>query len=65
MARGLSIRGTAVGSGLALAYLIAFVDTHNIAPPIAERFAFPETKKAYQVAASGSLFGKVVLTVAD
>ncbi len=64
MAKGLSIRGTAVGSALALADLIAFVDDRRIKPPIARRFPFADAKDAYREAGSGAVFGKVVIDVA-
>ena len=64
MAKGLSIRGTAVGSAAALRDLLAFVDAHRIEPPIAQRFAFPEAKDAYRAADSGTAFGKIVISVA-
>ena len=65
MTRGLTIRGTAVGSARALADLAAFIDAHGIRPPIAARFPFSDAKAAYREAASGKLFGKTIITVAE
>ncbi|WP_327754553.1 NAD(P)-dependent alcohol dehydrogenase (plasmid) [Sphingobium sp. SJ10-10] len=64
MMKGGSIRGTAVGSAMAFADMAAFIDEHGIKPPIARIFEMAETKAAYQFAASGEPFGKVVIRVA-
>ena len=63
MAKGVSIRGTMVGSAMALEDLITFIKARDIKPPIAERFSFAEAKRAYQAAASAELVGKTVIAV--
>ena len=62
MARGLSIRGTAVGSSAAFRDMLEFIVAHGVKPPIAERFAFEEAKAAYRAASTGRALGKIVIT---
>ncbi len=62
MSKGLSIRGTAVGSSMAFLDMLTFIDAHSIKPPISQRFLFAEAKAAYRAASSGQAFGKVVIT---
>lgn len=56
MTKGAAIRGTAVGSALAYKDMVEFINAHGIKPIIARTFAL--------AAASGELFGKVVIDVA-
>lgn len=63
MAKGASIRGTAVGSANAHADLVHFIDAHDIKPPIDRVFAFEQAKEAYQAALSPGLFGKIVIQI--
>lgn len=65
MAKGASIRGTAVGSANAHHDLVQFMDAHGIKPPIDRVFAFEQAKEAYQAALSPELFGKIVIQVAQ
>lgn len=64
MMKGAAIRGTSVGSALAYNDMVEFIDAHGIKPPIGRTFPLSDTKAAYQAAASGKLFGKVVIKVA-
>ena len=64
MAKGATIRGTAVGSALAYKGMVEFIAAHGIKPTIARTFALADAAAAYHAAASGELFGKVVIDVA-
>lgn len=64
MAKGASIRGTAVGSAAAHEDLVRFVDETGIKPPIDRAFGFEEAKGAYRAQAGPELFGKIVIDVA-
>ena len=64
MAKGLSIRGTTVGSASALRDMLEFIDAQGIKPIIARRFALADLHAAYQAAGAGAAFGKVVVNVA-
>ncbi len=61
MMKGGSIRGTSVGSAAAYRDLAAFIDAHEIKPPIARTFAFDDAKAAYRAANAGEDFGKIVI----
>lgn len=63
MMKGGAIRGTAVGSARAYRDMVEFIDDRGIKPTIAATFGFADTKAAYQAAASGEPFGKVVINV--
>ena len=58
-----SIRGTSVGSAAAYRDLAAFIDDHDIKPPIARTFAFDDAKAAYQAANAGGDTGKIVISI--
>ncbi len=64
MIKGATIRGISVGSAMAYRDMVDFIDTHEIKPPIAKTFAMSEAAAAYELAASGEPFGKVVIRVA-
>lgn len=64
MAKALSVRGVAVGSAADLAELAAFVDAHQVKPPIGARLAFADARQAYEALQSADVFGKIVVTVA-
>ncbi len=63
MSVGGSIQGVSVGSAMAYKDMVAFIDTNDIRPVIAQTFTMDEAREAYQTAASGKLFGKVVIKV--
>lgn len=65
MMKGASIRGTAVGSAAAYADLLQFVDAHGIKPPVDQVFDFADARQAYQAAVAPSLFGKIVIRIAN
>ena len=65
MAKGLSLRGTTVGSALAFGDMLDFIDAHGIKPVIARRFALADLKAAYQAADAGASLGKIVVNVAE
>ncbi|AKS30875.1 zinc-dependent alcohol dehydrogenase family protein [Mycolicibacterium goodii] len=65
MAKGASIRGTAVGGRVALQRLVEFVDTHGIAPVIHKVYGFDDVKEAYAAQASPDVFGKVVIAITN
>ncbi len=61
MMKGATIRGTSVGGALAYRDMVEFIDTHGLKPPISQRFAFNDARAAYEAAASGDAFGKVIV----
>jgi NADPH:quinone reductase-like Zn-dependent oxidoreductase len=63
MAKGASIRGTAVGSATALAELVSFIDEHRIRPVVQRTYAFTDAKAAYAMQAGPDVFGKIVIDV--
>ncbi len=63
MMKGGILRGTAVGSAMAHRDMVAFIDQYGIKPPIDRVFGMTDAKAAYQYAASGKPFGKVVIKV--
>lgn len=63
MAKGASIRGTAVGGSAALEALVEFVDEHAIEPVVRAVFGFDEAKAAYAAQAGADVFGKIVIKV--
>ncbi|MDO7925685.1 NAD(P)-dependent alcohol dehydrogenase [Pseudomonas sp. KFB-139] len=65
MMKAASIRGLSVGSAMAHKDMVDFIDTHGIKPPIAKVFAMSDAPAAYESAASGEPFGKVVIRVAE
>lgn len=50
-----------MGGALAYRDMVKFIDAHGIKPPIGQTFSFTESEAAYQAAASGEVFGKVVI----
>jgi NADPH:quinone reductase-like Zn-dependent oxidoreductase len=64
MAKGASIRGTAVGGAAAFSQLIEFIDAHAIKPPVQKTFAFEDVKAAYEMQADSDVFGKITIEVA-
>ncbi|MEZ5744771.1 MAG: NAD(P)-dependent alcohol dehydrogenase, partial [Sphingomonadaceae bacterium] len=63
MFKGASIRGIFVGSKAMAGDLNAFIDSHGIKPVIDRSFAIEDALDAYAYQSSGSLFGKVVITL--
>ncbi|MEP6867732.1 MAG: NAD(P)-dependent alcohol dehydrogenase [Novosphingobium sp.] len=63
MFKGASIRGIFVGSKGMAQRLNAFIDTHAIRPVIDRTFPIEQALDAYRYQASGSQFGKVVITL--
>jgi len=57
------MRGIFVGSAAMAGRLNAAIDVNGIKPVIGATFAFDDAKKAYDYAASRSLFGKTVIEV--
>jgi NADPH:quinone reductase-like Zn-dependent oxidoreductase len=64
MMTGGSIRGIFVGSVAMAGQLNAFVDAHQIKPPIGATFAFADAAAAYAHAWGPDSFGKTVITLA-
>ena len=65
MAKGATVRGTAVGSAADYAALAADIDATGLRPPIHRHFAFSEAKAAYEAQLSPDLVGKLVIDVAS
>lgn len=63
LGRALVVRGIAVGNAQDYAAMSAFIDAHQVQPPIARIFAFDDAREAYAAQESGELFGKVVITL--
>ncbi|MBL7255848.1 zinc-dependent alcohol dehydrogenase family protein [Paractinoplanes lichenicola] len=64
MAKGASIRGTAVGGSAALNRLGAFIDAHGIKPVVQHTYAFTDARAAYAAQAGRDVFGKIVIETA-
>lgn len=63
MFKGGSIRGIFVGSRGMAQRLNAFIDQHGIKPVVDRTFPLEQALEAYAYQQSGSLFGKVVITL--
>lgn len=63
MFKGGSIRGIFVGSRGMAQRLNAFIDRHGIKPVVDRTFPMEQALEAYAYQQSGSLFGKVVITL--
>jgi NADPH:quinone reductase-like Zn-dependent oxidoreductase len=65
IARAIRLQGIYVGSGELFAAMNRAVTESVLRPVISRTFAFAEAKQAYDYQASGSHFGKIVITVGN
>ncbi len=61
LSKGVSVRGTAVGSATEAEAMVRAVDELGVRPPIHRSFRFEELKAAYEAQVAPNLVGKVVL----
>jgi NADPH:quinone reductase-like Zn-dependent oxidoreductase len=63
MMKGAWMRGIFVGSGRMATDLNRAIDVNGMKPVIDKVFPFDQARQAYEYQASGSLFGKVVISL--